>query len=107
MILVLYYRYENAKEYFVHGEDWGSFITTTLAELFPNRVRGIHITNSLSNEYSSLIDFSTYLLGAVFPTTLYTQKEIELKFPERYSFSNRLWTFWSALGYFHLQVIIN
>ena len=90
----------------MHGEDWGSVVTTSLSQLFPGRVRGIHITIPFfASEFSSIFNFGSYLLGQIIPSTYFSQKEIELNFPQRFSLSNRLWTAWSAFGYFHLQVI--
>lgn len=89
----------------MHGEDWGSLVTTALAQLFPNRVRGIHITlASFAPELSSLYNFGTYLLGQLIPSTLYTKQEIENHFPLRYSISSRLAMLWHGFGYFHIQV---
>lgn len=92
----------------MHGEDWGSFVTTALAQLFPNRIRGIHITlPSFAPEFSSLYNLGSYVLGQLIPSTFYTKPEIENNFPQKYSLSNRLSKIWYGFGYFHIQVNIH
>lgn len=97
-------RYEKANSYYVHGEDWGSIVASAMAQLFPDRVDGIHLTFPVAFETNSLFDLGYYLIGYLFPFLFYTQQEIELKFPERHWYPTRIWNMWAEFGYLHLQV---
>lgn len=80
-------------------------IATNMGQLFPDRVSGLHLSFPAgATEFSSLSNAFSYFLGQLIPSTFYTELEIKHEVPKKYSFSNRLWTFWSSLGYLHLQV---
>jgi pimeloyl-ACP methyl ester carboxylesterase len=98
--LMRYIHGENAK-YYVHGEDWGAFVTTTLGTLYPDRVKGIHLTMVGGSQMNSNI--LTYsLFGDYFPSYFYTKEEIESGVKERYGLSFVIKQL-LKLGYFHIQ----
>ncbi len=86
-------------KYFVKGEDWGSIVATNLALLFPDRVKGIHITlPTLKPSFTSFLGFiATYLCPSfvLFPE--------EINNLEKYSIKHLFKVFWNDFGYFHLQ----
>ncbi|CAF0742827.1 unnamed protein product [Brachionus calyciflorus] len=96
-------RLENGEntEYYVHGEDWGSIITTYLAKLYPKRVRAIHITMPPFTSFFDLKSLSFALVGQFFPESILTPDEAKYNF--RFSFSEILTLIIKKAGYFHIQ----
>lgn len=89
--------------YFIHGEDWGADISTTMAQYFPKRVAGIHQTMIFGAE-----PFDPYYLlysavSAVLPSLIYTPEELENKINIKNSFGTRFMTILKEAGYLHLQ----
>lgn len=100
------YEFGDGCKYYVHGEDWGSFIATNLAQLFPGRVVGIHVTMPavLGHEFSNLGSLFHYLIGGFVPSLYYTEREIALGMPAKYSVSSLLGVLFNEFGYCHLQM---
>ena len=96
------YIFGEQTRYFIHGEDWGSIIATTMSQLNPKRVSGIHITMPTTTELNIMNSIFSFLMP-YFPSLFLSQKEIELNFSTRYSIKSKLWNLWLELGYFHLQ----
>lgn len=89
--------------YFVHGEDWGADIATSLAQYFPKRVAGLHQTMVFGAE-----PFDPYYLfysavSAVVPSLIYTPEELENNFQVKGSFGAKFMTILKEAGYLHLQ----
>ncbi|XP_054163312.1 epoxide hydrolase 1-like [Oppia nitens] len=87
------------KKFFIHGGDWGSIIAQTTARVYPENVRGIHIT-MIGGIYSlrgwPLI---RYIIGAYIPSLFLTTDEYSLMYPfwEKFTFLLR------ESGYMHIQ----
>jgi microsomal epoxide hydrolase len=90
-------------KYFVHGEDWGSLVATTLAQLYPSRISGIHLSMPISSETLDLSHTLYSLVSPIFPRLLYTQYEIDMNLTSRYNLKSRIRTILRELGYLHLQ----
>ncbi|RNA14864.1 epoxide hydrolase 1 [Brachionus plicatilis] len=88
--------------YFIHGEDWGSIIASSMSQLNPDRVLGLHITMPTSSESNVINNICTLLLP-YFPGFFLSDQEIKLDFSSRYSIKSKLLKFWHEFGYFHLQ----
>ena len=92
---------ENCR-YFIHGEDWGSVITTVMAKLYPQRVRAVHITMpsvALNPKNPYTLYYS--ILGSIWPTMILTDEEVNHNFT--FSLSKTFFTLLQKTGYFHLQ----
>lgn len=91
-------------EYYVHGEDWGSVVTSKLGILYPNRVKGIHMTLVT---YTAKMSDPQYLwillLSHLTPSLVFTPDEIEKNLTSRTSIMTKLKVIFNELGYFHLQ----
>ena len=99
--IMRYLHGENCK-YFVHGEDWGSIISSYLAQFYPSRVNGIHITMPVADE-TDLLSIFYSISSYIFPNLLYSAEEISLNVPQRYSLVSRISVVLREMGYFHLQ----
>jgi pimeloyl-ACP methyl ester carboxylesterase len=100
--LVRFHHGEDCK-YYAHGEDWGSVVTSNLAQLFPNRVKGIHLTMSVLPDQVDIIATFYSILGPLFPSYFYSPDELEHGFDKDYTLANRALVFIKDLGYMHLQ----
>lgn len=89
--------------YFVHGEDWGSIITTILGQLFPSRVNGIHFTMPIGPERDSIITGIYSLIGPLVPSLFYTKEELDSGLYHRYTLANQAKMILKDTGYMHLQ----
>ena len=85
--------------FYLKKKDWGSIVATNLALLYPDRIKGIHITlPTIKPSGSTLFSFmATYLIPSL---VLYPE---EINNLEKYSLKHLLKIFWNDLGYFHLQ----
>jgi pimeloyl-ACP methyl ester carboxylesterase len=92
---------ENVK-YYTHGEDWGAIISTNLAILYPNRIRGIHLTMNTA-AFDEPIIFPYMIFGQIFPNYFYTREEIEADLIGRYSLKKLLQIMLKETGYMHLH----
>jgi pimeloyl-ACP methyl ester carboxylesterase len=95
--------YGEKSQYYTHGEDWGSIVSTQLAQLYPNRVKGIHL--SLCG-FPDLVDGVSVLYGIIgpsFPSYFYTPEEIDAGLTSRFTIGQRLMAILKDMGYFHLQ----
>lgn len=87
-------------EYFVHGEDWGSAIATTMAKLYPNRVKGIHITMPIVKVYDPVVILYG-ILGQISPKLVLTHEEYDAGL--KYGFIDNGLDLIKKSGYFHYQ----
>lgn len=93
---------ENCK-YFVHGEDWGSLIGTNLAQLFPSRVKGIHLSMPVNNDNLNPKRILYTISSFISPSILFTPKEIEMNLTSRSTLKNMFKVILKDMGYMHLQ----
>ena len=87
--------------YFIHGEDWGSLISTYLAKLYPDRVSGIHITMLPLTSFFDLKSLFYAFIGQIYPNGILSHQEIKLGL--KFSLSELLSLIVRNTGYFHLQ----
>uniref|UniRef100_A0A8C1I5R3 Epoxide hydrolase n=1 Tax=Cyprinus carpio TaxID=7962 RepID=A0A8C1I5R3_CYPCA len=68
-------------QYYVQGGDWGSLITTNMAQLEPNAVKGLHINFAPPSKGGLLIMLSI-LFGRQFPKLFgFTEHDVKRLFP--------------------------
>jgi len=85
------------KKYFVQGGDWGSLITTNMALMYPNHVRGVHFT--LLTSVNGFFNFMKMCIASLCPSLFYKQEEADKVFPLKNFFKKML----METGYMHLQ----
>jgi juvenile hormone epoxide hydrolase len=88
---------ETQLEYFVHGEDWGSLVTNHLAQMYPGRVKAIHMSMPVAGQGFSVI--LNFLLANYAPSLFLTPEEQHID----YSLSKLVSVLVNELGYMHLQ----
>lgn len=79
--------------YYAQGGDWGSFIVTNMAILYPERVKGVHVN------MVSTLPFFKWALGAVLPSLVIDSKDHWKMYPLWGKVTNLL----EESGYMHLQ----
>ncbi|CAG2170108.1 unnamed protein product [Oppiella nova] len=89
----------NHKTFFVHGEDWGSIVSKTMAQLYPNNVRGMHITMAQLVYDGPTI--AKMMLGSYFPALVFDDPERDHK--KLFPFLDQFYMILRESGYFHLQ----
>jgi len=85
------------EKYIVHGGDWGSMISTCIATLFPENVKGIHI--NMNSAQPTAKHYLKQFVGSYFPSLFYPKIESDKIFPLGKNFKNLL----EETGYFHIQ----
>jgi pimeloyl-ACP methyl ester carboxylesterase len=89
------------KRFLVHGGDWGSIITKTIARLYPENVIGIHTTmgsSPLSLRGKPLLKF---IVGTVFPSLVLNNSANDA--PKVYPFWPKFAFLMRESGYMHIQ----
>jgi pimeloyl-ACP methyl ester carboxylesterase len=82
--------------------DWGSLIVSNLAKMYPNRVKGIHITLPTFNYlFSTPAGFLTLIATQFAPSYFLTKDEV--KYNLMHTLSDYGSLMFDGLGYFHLQ----
>lgn len=82
--------------YYAHGGDWGSLVTRNMALMYPERVKGLHVTMSM---YRSTCTNMMWLIGSVFPSLVTDEKDYKHIYPLKDIFIGLL----KESGYMHLQ----
>ena len=98
--IMRYLHGENCK-YNIHGEDWGSAISTSMAKLFPERVRALHVSFPIVSLKPNPYVIWYSLLGEYWPTLFLTEHEVNHNFT--FSLRNTFEIILKKTGYFHLQ----
>ncbi|XP_015598297.1 juvenile hormone epoxide hydrolase 2 [Cephus cinctus] len=83
-------------KFYTQGGDWGSVITATLSQQFPNKVSGAHFNMCFSNTASATI---WSIIGAYLPSLVATKEEI----PRIYPLSHHWLRLVEETGYMHIQ----
>jgi len=86
------------KKFYVHGGDWGSFVSSIMAKAYPSNVIGVHL-NCGPLPLQSLSVWSRLLIGEYLPSLIYSPEELAIKVPLKTQFADIL----EESGYFHLQ----
>ena len=95
------YLFDDTTKYFVHGEDWGSLIGTAVAQMYPKRISGIHITMAGFTFPIDLTYLSKLIITELFPSIMLTEEEKATNLS--YSLKTRLATMLRETGYMHIQ----
>lgn len=85
------------RNYYLQGGDWGAIITTHMAAMFPERVKGLH--SNMCVAQMRLMNYIKLFVGSYFPTLVVESNEVDRVYPMSRSFSFLL----EETGYFHLQ----
>jgi hypothetical protein len=88
-------------KYYVHGEDWGSIIASALAQMYPIRVSGIHITMASFIFPLDLGFISSSILTDLFTNLMLTEQEKQSNIT--FSFKKRFNKMLRESGYMHIQ----
>ncbi|KAK9732161.1 Epoxide hydrolase N terminus [Popillia japonica] len=86
------------KKFYIQGGDWGAFILSNMATLFPEAVLGAHSNTCIILNDNPIVNFKL-LLGSIFPS-LVVSKEHESKM---YPLANVFQFSLRESGYMHLQ----
>lgn len=86
--------------FFVHGGDWGSFISKTIALQYPENVRGIHTTLHFNSEPQGS-DIVRFLLAKYAPMLMFRNRDSERLMFNELEQSRTNWYLES--GYSHIQ----
>ncbi|XP_054157402.1 epoxide hydrolase 1-like [Oppia nitens] len=86
-------------QFFVHGGDWGSYISKVIAQTYPQNVIGLHTT--LQQQQFDGMAGLKIMIGAYFPRLIYAEpdKAIEKLYPIKEKLYNGL----RESGYAHIQ----
>nr|WOK42675.1 juvenile hormone epoxide hydrolase 1 [Diaphanosoma celebensis] len=84
------------QQYYIQGGDWGSLIGTAMATIYPQRIKGLHLSMLGFSNLGSNIGLG---LGSLWPTMLLPADKVDLVYPlkEKFGFVLR------ETGYMHLQ----
>ncbi|XP_062980322.1 epoxide hydrolase 1-like [Elgaria multicarinata webbii] len=88
------------QEYYLQGGDWGSLITTNMAQMLPKSVKGLHLNMVFQTNFglSVLVDL---LLGAYVPWLVgFTREDSRRLFPY---FKKNVYDLLRESGYLHIQ----
>jgi microsomal epoxide hydrolase len=86
------------ERYYVQGGDWGSAIGQTMAQLYDSNVIGLHV-NFAPPKFNSFAVPLRQLIGAIFPSLIYTPTEIATLPSLKEIFTSVL----RETGYMHIQ----
>ncbi|KAG9510284.1 Receptor-type guanylate cyclase Gyc76C, partial [Fragariocoptes setiger] len=85
--------------YYLHGSDWGSIVTRSIAHMYPERVKGYHTTTHFVEHNGQY--FFRLILTKLFPSYMLDnpQRDLKLLFPMKNGISFIL----RESGYMHIQ----
>ncbi|XP_066467765.1 epoxide hydrolase 1 isoform X2 [Tiliqua scincoides] len=87
-------------EFYAQGGDWGSLITTNVAQIAPRHVKGLHL-NMAVNLTLGFKELVSILLGRHFPKLFgFQDEDVQRMFPFK---AKVLYKLLMESGYFHLQ----
>jgi microsomal epoxide hydrolase len=89
----------NFNEYYCQGGDWGSMITTALAQMYPQRVTGLHINMAFASPMDYPGIMAQMFAGLVFPSLILSPADQDKVYPIGEKFMNLL----QESGYMHIQ----
>ncbi|XP_042330036.1 LOW QUALITY PROTEIN: epoxide hydrolase 1-like [Sceloporus undulatus] len=88
------------QEYYIQGGDWGSAITTNMAQMLPKSVKGLHL-NMFFQTKLGLCDLMSLMLGAYVPWLVgFTREDSRRLFPY---FEKNVYYLLRESGYMHIQ----
>ncbi|XP_033835486.1 epoxide hydrolase 1-like [Periophthalmus magnuspinnatus] len=86
-------------QFYLQGGDWGSLITTNMAQMKPECVKGLHLNMfTARNNYKGLISM---VIGQYLPFLVgFTKEDVKRLFP---FFEKNVWAILRETGYMHIQ----
>ncbi|CAG2108619.1 unnamed protein product [Medioppia subpectinata] len=87
------------KTFFVHGGDWGSFVSRTISVLYPQNVRGMHVTMVQAAMDGKTI--AKQILGGYLPSLVYENPGRD--YSKVHPWFDKLSFMLRESGYFHIQ----
>ncbi|KAM9810164.1 epoxide hydrolase 1 [Syngnathus typhle] len=86
-------------QFYLQGGDWGSLITTNMAQMKPQCVKGLHLNSFMSRKGSKVM--LSLLIGPYLPCLVSLSREdVRRLFP---FFKKQVWTILRESGYLHIQ----
>ncbi|CAG9854978.1 unnamed protein product [Phyllotreta striolata] len=86
----------NIEKYYIHGVDWGAFIASHMAALYPEKITGVHSSVCWLNVPSA---YARLVLFSAFPSLILDGKYEHLVYP----LVDKVEFFVQESGYLHLQ----
>ncbi|KRZ76696.1 Epoxide hydrolase 1, partial [Trichinella papuae] len=89
----------NKRRFYCQGGDWGSVITSIIAQVYPERVIGLHLNTAFVPAIAHPMILLKQLLGIYFPEFVIDPADQYRVYP----LMEKLFYFIEESGYFHLQ----
>ncbi|KAM7408984.1 hypothetical protein PAMA_002615 [Pampus argenteus] len=86
-------------QFYLQGGDWGSLITTNMAQMKPQCVKGLHLNMFMSRQGLKVL--LSLLIGPYLPFLVgFSREDVRRLFP---FFEKNVWDILRETGYFHIQ----
>ncbi|CAJ1067727.1 epoxide hydrolase 1 [Xyrichtys novacula] len=86
-------------QFYLQGGDWGSLITTNMAQMKPECVRGLHLNMFMSNRGLKVL--LSLMIGRYLPFLVgFSREDVRRLFP---FFEKNVWEILRETGYLHIQ----
>ncbi|KAF7657385.1 hypothetical protein LDENG_00028150 [Lucifuga dentata] len=86
-------------QFYLQGGDWGSLITTNMAQMKPECVKGLHLNMFMSRKGLKVL--LALMIGRYLPFLVgFTREDVRRFFPY---FEKNVWEILRETGYFHIQ----
>lgn len=95
------YVHGETTSYYVHGEDWGSIITSALGQMYPSRVKGINVTMPSMPSLADPAFLGHLIAGSYSRDSVESYAELENGF--NFTFKEFFVGLMRKTGYFHMQ----
>ncbi|KAJ8013530.1 hypothetical protein DPEC_G00030730 [Dallia pectoralis] len=90
-------------EYYLQGGDWGSLITTNMAQMKPECVRGLHL-NMLNGKHRGFGVLFAMMFGNYLPWLFgFTREDVKRLFGSKGFLERNFYELLRESGYFHIQ----
>ncbi|XP_020776658.1 epoxide hydrolase 1 [Boleophthalmus pectinirostris] len=88
-------------QFYLQGGDWGSLITTNMAQMKPECVKGLHLNMFITRLQKGFKGLLTLVIGPYLPFLVgLTKEDVKRLFP---FFEKNVWTILRETGYMHIQ----
>ncbi|KAM4598837.1 epoxide hydrolase 1 [Fundulus diaphanus] len=86
-------------QFYLQGGDWGSLITTNMAQMRPDRVKGLHLNMCMSTRGFKVL--LSMMIGPYLPFLVgFSREDVRRLFP---FFEKNVWEMLKESGYLHIQ----
>ncbi|XP_076831248.1 epoxide hydrolase 1 [Brachyhypopomus gauderio] len=90
----------NFTEYYLQGGDWGGFITCNMAQMKPERVRGLHL-NMITGQAPGTMTLFSLVIGRYLPFLVgFTREDVKRMYPYM---EKNVYELLRESGYLHIQ----